>query len=129
MAVGVEGVAVGDLGVDAANGEVHLGQPPGGVVRLLPVDRDVADAAAVRLDELLALHEHAARAAAGVVDAAAIGRQHLDQHAHHVGRRVELAALLAFGAGELGEEVFVDAPERVLGARRLAAEGDVARPG
>ncbi len=28
----VEGVAVGDLRVDAADGEVHLGQPPGGVV-------------------------------------------------------------------------------------------------
>ncbi len=50
----VEGVAVTDLCVDAADGEVHLGQPPGGVVRLLAVDGDVAELAAVRLDELLA---------------------------------------------------------------------------
>jgi hypothetical protein len=40
----VERVAVADLGVDPADGEVHLGQPPGRVVGLLPVDRDVADA-------------------------------------------------------------------------------------
>ena len=34
----VEGVAVSNLRVDAADGEVHLGQPPSGVVRLLPVE-------------------------------------------------------------------------------------------
>ena len=72
------------------------------------------------------LHEHAARAAAGVVDAALVGREHLDQHAHDAGRRVELAALLALGAGELGEEVLVDAAEDVLGAVGRAAEADVA---
>jgi len=38
MAVVVEGVAVGDLGVDAADREVHLGQAPGGVVGLLAID-------------------------------------------------------------------------------------------
>ena len=41
VAVVVEGVAVGDLAVDAADGQVHLGEAPGGVVRLLAVDRDV----------------------------------------------------------------------------------------
>ncbi len=48
--------------------------------------------AGVRLDELLALHEHAARAAARVVDATLVGGKHLDQHPHHVRGRVELAA-------------------------------------
>ena len=126
MLVVVEGVAVGDLRVDAADGEVHLGQPPGGVVGLLAVDGDVAELAAVGLDELLAADEHAARAAAGVVDAALVGREHLDQHAHHARGRVELAAALALGAGEAREEVLVDAAERVLGAVGGAAEGDVA---
>ena len=126
MLVVVEGVAVADLRVDAADGEVHLGQPPGGVVRLLPVDGDVADAPAVRLDELLALDEHPAGAAAGIVDAALVGREHLHQHADNVRRRIELAALLALGAGELREEVFIDAPEHVLGAVRRTAKGDVA---
>jgi hypothetical protein len=51
---------------------------------------------------------------------------HLDQHAHHVRRRAELAALLALGVRELGEEVFVDAAERVLGALGRIAERDVA---
>src|SRR5438045_1396399 len=81
----VEGVAVGDLRVDAADGEVHLGQPPGGVVGLLTVDGDVADLSAVGFDKLLALHEHAARAAAGIIDAAFIRRQHLDQQPYHAG--------------------------------------------
>ena len=38
VAVVVEGVAVRDLPLDAADGEVHLRQPPGGVVRFLAVD-------------------------------------------------------------------------------------------
>ncbi len=42
--------------------------------------------AAVGLDELLALDEHAARAAAGVVDAALVRREHLDQHADDAAR-------------------------------------------
>ena len=41
-------------------------------LRLLAVDGDVADAAAVGLDEPLGLDEHAAGAAAGVVDAALV---------------------------------------------------------
>jgi len=43
-----------------------------------------------------------------------------------VGGRVELAALLALGARELGEEVLVDAAERVLGAVGRSAERGVA---
>ena len=72
---------------------------------------------AVRLDELLGLHEHAARAAAGVVDATFVGFEHLDQQADDRARRVELAAELAFGLGELAEEVFVDAAEDVAALR------------
>ena len=71
--------------------------------------------AAVGLDESLGLHEHAARAAAGVVDAALVRFEHLDQQSDDGARRVELAAELAFGLGELAEEVFVDAAERVAG--------------
>ena len=93
-------------------------------LRLLAVDGDVADPPAVGLDEFLALHEHAARAAAGVVDAALVRGEHLDQHADDAAGRVELAALLALGAGELGEEIFVDAAQDVLGAVLLAAQAD-----
>ena len=67
------------------------------------------------------LHEHAAAAAAGIVDArplagSMVRGEHLDQHLDHAPRCVELATLLAFGAGELGEEVFVDAAQRVFRA-------------
>lgn len=136
VAVVVEGVAVGDLAVDATDGEVHLGQPPGGVVRLLAVDRDVglhslghlaaiAVARGVRADELDGLHEHPRRAAARVVNAAAVGLEHLDQQLDYAARGVKLAAFLALGTGELGEEVFVNAAEHVLGAASLVTDLDV----
>jgi hypothetical protein len=71
------------------------------------------------LDELLRLHEHAARAAGGVEDAALIGLDHLDQQADDAFRRIELAALLALGGGELAQEVLVDAAQDVLGRALL----------
>jgi len=133
VAIVVEGVAVRDLAVYAADGEIHLREPPGRVFRLLAVDRDVglgiaaiAVAIGVCADELHRLHEHAGGAAAGVVHPAAVGLQHLDQQLDHAALRVEFAAFLALGAGELREEVFVDAAEHVLGAARLVADLDVA---
>ena len=116
---------MGDLTVDAAQREVHLGEPPGRVVRLLSVDADVAQPASVRRDELLGLHEHAGRAAAGVVDTALVRLDHLDQQLDHAARRVELAALLPFGAGELREEVLVYAAQDVLRATLPVADADV----
>src|SRR5690606_5680357 len=83
-------VVPADVGIDAAHRQVHLAQPPGGVVALLSVDGDVPDAAAVLHHELFRLHEHTAGAAAGVVDAAGVGLQHFHQHAHHRARGVEL---------------------------------------
>src|SRR5690554_567587 len=85
-------VVPANIGVDAAHGEVHLGQAPGGVVALLAVDGDVADATAMLQHELLALHEHAATAAAGIVDAALVGLEHLHQYLYYRARGVELAA-------------------------------------
>ena len=94
MPVVVEAVAVGDPALDAADGEVHAGHAPGGVVGLLAVDGDsgcclgargsrsgagVAVAGGVGLDELDGLDEHAGGAAAGVVDAALVGLEHFDQ--------------------------------------------------
>ena len=121
--VGVEilgervGRAVAEVGLDAAEGEVHLGQLPGGVGELLAVDGDVGALAAVGLHELGGLHEHAAGAAGGVVDAAVVGLEHLDQRLDDRARRVERAGVLAgLLAGELAEEVLVDAAEHVVAA-------------
>lgn len=74
----MEGVTLLDLAVDPADGQVHLGEAPRGVVELLAVDANRrADAAAVvrsvGLDELYGLHEHARRAAARVIHATAVG--------------------------------------------------------
>ena len=100
--------------------------PPGGVVRFLAVDADVADFAAVGFDELFRLDEDAAGTAARVIDPALVRGQHLDQHTDHAAGRVELAALLALGAGELGEEIWIDAAQDVLGAIRFVTQTDVA---
>jgi hypothetical protein len=120
---GVGGFAA-EVEVDAADGEVHRREAPGRRVGFLTVDRHVAELAAVRLDELLGLHEHAAGAAAGVIDLAVVGGEDGDQGLDDRGRRVELAALLALGAGELAEEVFIDLPEHVAGLAGVGTEAD-----
>ncbi len=107
MAVVVKAVPVLDLALDAPDRQVHPGHSPSGVVRLLPVDRDVtgdraavAVAGSVGADELYRLDEHAGGAAARVVDPAPVRLQHLHQQPHHGAGRVELAALPALLQGE-----------------------------
>ena len=120
MEIAPEGVGLlcAEVGLDAADGEVHHGEAARGGVALLAVDGDVAEPAAVGFDEFFRLHEHAAGTAARIVDAALVGREHLDQEADDALRRVELAAPLAFGTGEFAQEVFVHAAQDVLGAVR-----------
>ena len=77
-------------------------------------------------DEFHRLHEHAGRPAAGIVDPALIRLQHLDQELDHATRGIELAAFLAFGAGELRQKVFVNSAEHVLGPGVLVAHPDIA---
>jgi hypothetical protein len=124
--VAVEAVLIvgAEVGVDAADGEVHLGQLPGGVVGLLAIDGDVVLPSAVGEDEPLGGDEHAAGAAAGVEDASAEGLDHLDQELDHALWSVELAPALALGGGEPAEEVLVDAAEDVLRTAGGVAEAD-----
>ena len=89
-------------GVDATDGEVHLGQAPGGVVALLAIEGELADAAAMGFQKPLGLHEHATRAAARVIYPALDatrrvreGFEHFHQHAHDGAGGVEFAAALA----------------------------------
>ena len=49
-----------EVGLNAADGKVHVRQPPGGRIGLLSKDRDVGLLPAVRLHEAFGLHEHAA---------------------------------------------------------------------
>lgn len=78
----------------------------------------------MRFDEFFRLHEHAAGAAAGVVHLAVVRRQHGHQCLDDGGRGVELAALLAFGAGELAEEIFVDLAQHVARLAGILAEAN-----
>src|SRR5213080_3809171 len=60
-----------------------------GGVALLTVDTDVAELAAVGFDEFFRLYEHAAGTAAGIVNAAFVGSEHLDEESHDTLRCVE----------------------------------------
>jgi hypothetical protein len=99
--------------VDAADGQVHRRQAPGGGVGLLAEDGHVADLAAVRFDERFALHEHATAAAARVIHLAVVRGQHRHQRLDDAARRVELAAAFALGAGEHAQEVLVHLPQHI----------------
>ena len=72
------------------------------------------------------LHEHSAGAAAGVVDAALVRREHFDQDPDDLRWRIELSALLALGAGELSQKVLVDPTQNVFGTVCRTAQADVA---
>ena len=103
-----------EVGGNAADGQVHLGQLVGGGGLFLAVDGDVFLVALVAFHKLHGLHEHAAGAAAGVVDLAVVGLDHFRQQVNHALGGIELPAALAFGGGEFAEEVFVDAANDVL---------------
>ena len=105
-----------EVEVDAADGHVHGGQAPGGGVGFLAVDGDVAQFAAVcpRRSVRFA-RKNPPDPHGGVVDAALEGLQHFDDEGDDgLGGEV-LAALFAFGQGELAEKVFVDVAEDVFG--------------
>ncbi len=86
--------------------------------------RHVAQLAAVGFDELLGLHEHAARAAARVVHLALVRGQDGHQGLDDAGRRIELPAPLAFGAGELAQEVFIHLAQHVARLAGVVAKAD-----
>ena len=109
---GVRGVGA-DIALDAADGQVHLEQLPGRGVRFLAVDGDIAQPPLVIFDEALRLHEHASRAAAGIVNSAPFRLQHLHQQGDDRLRRVKFAPFLALGAGELAQEIFVNPAQDV----------------
>lgn len=101
------------IGSDAVDRQVHLRHPPRALVELLSVHVDVLGVTPMRLDELLGLHEHAARPTAGVVHPARQGLQHLDQHPHHRRGGVELAAALALGqAANFSKKYSYTSPNR-----------------
>ena len=66
-----EGVGrfLAEIEVDAADGHVHRRESPSGGIALLPIDGEVAQLAAVLLDEALALDEEPAGAHGRIIDA------------------------------------------------------------
>ena len=108
-------VVFAEVCVDAADGHVHFRHFPGVGVGFLSIDAYVVAVAAVVLDELDALHEHAAGAAAGVINAFAFTwLEDFDDGLDNACGGVEFAALDAFVTCELRDAVFVGATEQVF---------------
>jgi hypothetical protein len=128
MEVPVEAVLrpVAQVGVDAAQRQVHLGQPPRRRHELLPVDGQVVAPAPVGGDELRRLHEHPSRSAARVEHPPVIRLDDLDQEPDDRPGRVELAGVASLGGREPAEEVLVHPAEHVVGAVVDVREADVA---
>ena len=115
VVVAVDVAAVADVALQPVHGEVEAAQAAGLVGLLDAADGELGGGVLLVLgDEARRLHEHAAGAAGGIEDAAVEGLDDLGEQPDDAARRVELAALLALGAGELAEEVFVDAAEGVV---------------
>lgn len=114
-------VVLAEVCVDAADGHVHFRHFPGVGVGLLSVHAYVVAVAAVVLDKLDALHEHATGTAAGVIDAFAFARLE-DAHDgfHNACRGVEFAALDAFVACELRDAIFVGTAKQILACLGVA---------
>lgn len=107
--------------VNATDGHVHFRHFPSVGVGLLSVNAYIVAVAAVVLNKLDALHEHAAGTAAGVIDAFAFARLE-DAHDgfHDACGGVEFAALDTFVACELCDAVFVGATEQILACLGVA---------
>ena len=114
-------VVFAEVRIDAANGHVHFCHFPGVRVGLLSVNTYVVAVAAMVLDKLDALHEHATGTAAGVIDALAFARlENFDDGFHDACRGVEFAAFDAFVACKLCDAVFVGAAEQILACLGIA---------
>ena len=121
-----EGVVLPDLRRRAVvEDHVHPGQRGGGVVHLLPVEREVEAGAALGL--VVGLEQQRAGAAGGIVDglAGALGAADADDLGHDardLRRRVELPLALARLGGEVAHQVFVGVAEQVVALGAVAAE-------
>ena len=118
-----EGIGPFNLGINPANGHIHLGQAEGGVVGLLPVNGNitlhatgntVTISVGMSLNKLNGLNKHAAGTATGVIHSAAVGFQHFNQKLYHTLGGIEFTAALAFFFGEFGEEVFIHTAENIF---------------
>jgi hypothetical protein len=113
--VAVDVTAVANVTLQAMDGEVQTTKAAGFVGLFNAVNGELGGGVLLMLrHEPRRLHEHAARTARRIEDAAVVGLDHLGEQADDAARRVELATLLAFGAGELAKKVFVDTAEGVV---------------
>jgi hypothetical protein len=116
MLVLVVGDGLGNLSLQAVDGEVHLCDADGVAVLLLTVEDDLLRCvAALVLNEVAGLNEHASRTGCRIEDNAVVGFDDVDDCLHERGRREKLAVVVRLLDGEFGEKVLVDATEDIAG--------------
>ena len=109
------GVIIAEIRVHAADRHIDLCHLPGVRVCLLPIDGKRPAPPAMGLKKFRALDEHAAAAAAWVINAAVLeGLQDFNQRPHDAARGIEFTAALAFLRGKLSDAVFIGPPQKIL---------------
>ena len=77
-------------------------------------------------NEFFALDKHSARTAAGVVNSASIGFNHLDKHLDYTSRGIELATALSLRICKSAKELLIDPAEDIFTAALLVPKADCA---
>ena len=116
------GVPRYELRIEMADGEIHFGEFPCRLVRLLTIDGDVLNASPMFLDEFFTHDKHSATPARGVVDPTFVWLYHLDHEFDDSLRRIELSSSLPFSIGKLTKKVLVDITEEVTRLLLLCLE-------
>lgn len=102
------------LRVDIADREIHLGELPGGLIGLLPVDSDVFDITLMLLDKFFAHDKHTTGPTSWIVDSALVGLDHLDHELDDRFWCVELTSLFSLSIGKLSEKILIDPTKEVF---------------
>jgi len=113
------GIELAEVSLNTANGKVHLRHFPCSRVGVLTKDGNLVDIATVVFDEFCRLDEHAAGAAARVINAPIKRLQNFNKGSHNTGGSIELTGKFAFLFGKLGEAIFVCTTENVLAVSML----------
>ncbi len=113
------GVEFTQIGLNTANGKVHLRHLPGGGIGILPEHGNFIDIASMVFDKFCRLHKHTAKATAGGIHSAIVRLQDLYQGSHHARWRVKFPGQFAFLFRKFGQTAFVGAAQDVLAVSML----------
>ena len=114
IVLGFKGVGGADKRPQAVDFGVHFGQTGGFAAFFVAIHREFVELSGGIFAEVVGtLDKHPARAAGGVEEFAARRLYHFHHEPHHGGRRIKLAAFLAFAEGKFAQKKLVDLAKHV----------------